>query len=166
LGLVAEPATAKNIVDLYLANTASAQAMADVYQVKLIFAWQPNPYVGKSLSPFELEQTRSFERYCPGVAGMFAAVDAELRSRMDRSPVPGFLDLSRVFEETTEPAYIDFCHLKETANEIIASRLLPAVRERLPGAVRAWEQGAHAPCSTLSAPDCEARPSPPRTGPS
>jgi lysophospholipase L1-like esterase len=133
LSLMAKSAAARDVVDLYLANLAAAQSLADAHGVKTVFAWQPHPYLGKPLTRFESEQARSFERYCPGLARALRDADSELRGRAAQGALPAaFLDLSRAFEGAPEPLYIDFCHLTEEGNARIAERLLPAVLERLP----------------------------------
>jgi lysophospholipase L1-like esterase len=134
-GLVAKSADARGVVDLYLANLAAARVLADAHGVRAIFVWQPHPYLGKALTRFEAEQVQGFERYCPGLTRALGDVDRELRGRAAAGAVPaGFLDLSRVFEGSAGPVYVDFCHLTERGNETVAERLLPVVLAALPHA--------------------------------
>jgi lysophospholipase L1-like esterase len=111
-------------VDIYLATVAEARAQAESRGIRSLFYWQPIVFTKKSPTPYEQRAAsnpsvpRTYYQRSYAIAGE-ALVGSPVRN------------LSDVFGDDAEPVYIDFCHLGEKGNEIIAGAMAPEVAAAL-----------------------------------
>jgi lysophospholipase L1-like esterase len=122
---------AKRVMDLYAANLSLADGLKGEYGFETLFYWQPSVYDKTTLTDYEYQMPDY-----PTYEKTFRAVSAALRQR---GPVLGvehrFQDISDIFESDPAPRFIDFCHVSEAGNALIAERmaedLAPLIEQRL-----------------------------------
>ena len=103
----------------YRANLRVLQALGREYGFEVCCFWQPVPYLHKPLTAYE--QRASGRRDL----GEIMRLGYDAISAADLPPF--FADLSRVFETTTAPRYVDWCHLIGDGNAEVAAAMLPRV---------------------------------------
>jgi hypothetical protein len=111
---------AQEVVDAYLANVRAIQGLAADYGFKACFYWQPVLYDKADLTPFEqvLKETQPahFEAF-------FDDVQQRLGQALHRLDTACFHDISGLFAPLAEPLYVDFSHLSEEGNRLVAERM-------------------------------------------
>lgn len=114
-------AHARAALDNYESNIRIAEILAQQYGFRAYFFWQPClVYGAKPVGPFEkaLQAMGEDQR----------AIDAVYEEAARRSEASGkFIFLGHVFDQVTEPAYIDWVHLAPRGNELVAQ----AITDRL-----------------------------------
>ncbi len=124
------PELANSIVDVYRANLRLLTAMAREYGFELCCFLQPVSFVHKPLTDFEQRASArvllkpAFRQLEDVVRLSYGAV---AHSEMPEC----FTDLSTVFEHTTAPRYVDWCHMVAAGNAEIAAAMLPHIVDAL-----------------------------------
>lgn len=116
---------AKEIVEIYTSNIKAIQALAEEYQFQTLLYWQPVIFSKRVLTRYELEQQEKY-RY---LRELFIETYNLVLEHDELKRNPSFHNVSNLFDRKCMPIYIDFCHVSETANEIIGYRIssdLPA----------------------------------------
>jgi lysophospholipase L1-like esterase len=123
-----QAARAGATLDNYQANVRVLRKLAEAYNFKVLFFWQPSLASGnKPLTPFE-EQFRDELRGSPQ-ANTFAMLEAVNDEAERRSQQGGdYTFLGRIFDTVEEPVYIDhLMHLGPHGNEIVAKAIAQAM---------------------------------------
>jgi hypothetical protein len=107
------------VANVYQRNVRILNALAREYGFVLHCFWQPTVFDKPSRSEFEQVQEADFS-YLRDFN--IAALDA-----LKVSGGEDVVLLSDVFNSTAEPIFIDFCHVGEKGNEMIAEAMLPVV---------------------------------------
>jgi lysophospholipase L1-like esterase len=116
----AEP-LAQDVADLYRANLMTVKALAKHYGFHVLFYWQPLLYDKTRSTPYEDENKRAHRKF----QGFFEKTYQAVRnSELERSHTGMFHDLSRMFADTADPIFVDWCHIGETGNAAIAERMM------------------------------------------
>jgi hypothetical protein len=116
-------ARAKAALDNYQANIRVLRNLAQAYNFKVFFFWQPSLASGnKPLAPFEQQfQSDSAGSAQPNSLAILKAVNEEAAQRALPGPGGDFIYLGEVFDSVQEPIYIDnLMHLGPRGNEIVA----------------------------------------------
>lgn len=114
---------ANEVVSTYEENSAFVSKLAAAYGFKVWFFWQPVVYTKKHPTPVERTYRRSsFGQLMPDV---YHAATQEIRAR------DFAIDLSASFDEQERTVYIDWAHVIEPANEIVAKRIYGHLRPTL-----------------------------------
>jgi hypothetical protein len=111
------PRLADKVVRQYLQGTDVVAALGRQYGFRALFTWQPSLFTKKRLSPEE-ERHKIVDHFD---AALFAAVHREATRQ-----VAGHAhvhDLSGVFDGEPGTVFIDFAHVGEEGNRIVAERL-------------------------------------------
>lgn len=111
-----EVALASDTIRVYEQNLRLIQSLADAYGFKCQFFWQPVVFTKHHLTEFESRAAGDMEFYrsfCLEVYRQAAA--SEFLAQQGR-----FHNISSIFDETSEQCYLDFAHVTEEANEMIA----------------------------------------------
>lgn len=111
---------AREVVDVYLANVRAIAGLGAVYGFTPVFYWQPTLYNKGSLTAFEqiLKDTQ------PGhFESFFTDVQNLLNPEVNRLDPIRFHDISTLLSGHDGPLYIDFSHLSEDGNRLIAERI-------------------------------------------
>ncbi|MDX2031917.1 MAG: hypothetical protein SF339_14675 [Blastocatellia bacterium] len=119
-----QTALARAVVDTYLNNMKIVQGLARTYGFKLLAYWQPVIYTKERLTAYE---TRSLDldfNY-PGMKEFYLETYGQMRQRSDELKATGAIyDISAIFREAGDPIYVDFNHMGERGNSVIARRMM------------------------------------------
>ncbi|MEM8932655.1 MAG: SGNH/GDSL hydrolase family protein, partial [Acidobacteriota bacterium] len=112
------------VLDTYATNVAIVRSLADRYGFAAHFFWQPHLFEKRSRTAYENAEVDRFLGVNPG-ADVFLDRVYQAKRRRDlvrRDPEPVH-DLSRLFADRAEPLFVDWCHLGETGNQLVAERI-------------------------------------------
>ena len=118
---------AQEVVDTYLSNVTLVRAFSKFYGFKCLFYWQPVIYQKQHLTDYE-RQALELEYNYAGMKEFYTETYALLQKRAkDLGPDVAFHDVSSIFNQVQEPIYIDYCHISEKGNGVIAGIMLEDV---------------------------------------
>jgi lysophospholipase L1-like esterase len=124
LGYLAPPqdfegidAVERDVVDMYLFNVQIDRMLAAKFKFRSLFYWQPTVFSKNQLAPFERrllpgDPTRA--EFFRGTYKQVAAVAA----------ANGIIDISGILNNRSKADFIDPYHLNESANQIVADRMV------------------------------------------
>jgi lysophospholipase L1-like esterase len=107
----------QSVVDIYLSNVNIVQSLSKVYAFDALFYWQPTVFAKAELSTYEEDVQAARLELKP----FFASVHSVVQS--SASKVEHFHDLSTLFADRLPPTYVDWCHLGEQGNQVVAERV-------------------------------------------
>ena len=108
---------AREIAADYARNVAFVERLAEDYGFGAFFYWQPTIFSKRSVTDFERSQRDSQQRQ---QRSLQLLANEAIRSSRELGGSHGFRDLSSTLDGLTEPVYLDFCHLSEDGNGLIA----------------------------------------------
>ncbi len=108
---------AKDIIEVYLNNIKIIDALGKAYGFRPLFYWQPVIYTKNNLTPFE----KGFATEPLG--SLYHEAHAVMKANHGEFAHYHFYDISGLFAAAKNPVYIDYCHVNEDANRIIAARI-------------------------------------------
>jgi hypothetical protein len=117
----------KPILDVYFTDVKAVAALGETYGFKTLFYWQPVIYFKNHLTEFEKYFIRDVE-----MKELYHRTYPLLAEQQKASGAPAVQDISQIFAEVKEPLYVDYCHVNETGNGIIARRMAQDVLKLLP----------------------------------
>jgi hypothetical protein len=126
-----DTAPAGGIVSLYRGNLSILEGLGRQYGFRYEAYWQPVVFSRKNPSPYELAQSEKQKQVRPFFAEAYRRVERDSLLRGNAH----FHNLGGVFDTAETPVYIDFCHVTETGNAIIAEAIYADIRpflRRLP----------------------------------
>lgn len=118
---------AQAIVDRYEGQVAQLRALAAAYDFEVLAAWQPVIFSRTNPSEFEQQVINSSLLQHRDV---HLLVSAGVRAST-LATHPDFVDLSGVLDEVSQPVFMDFCHISEEANNLVARALAEKILPRL-----------------------------------
>lgn len=122
---------ARDVVSVFAGNVRVVHALADTLDFEALFYWQPLVFTKSNRTPHEDVVLDDYlERY-PGFDTFYAEVRRAIADDPYLSGHPDFRDLGDVFGADGRPYYVDFAHVSEAANEIIARTIAQDLRPRL-----------------------------------
>ncbi len=110
----------ESVAKIYYGNMKIVQALADSYGFKFKFYWQPTIYQKDVLSDYEKKVKKSMKALAPLFKEAYN--QALAKGRVD-GVTRGFRDLSNVFRGVKSPVFIDFCHITEKGNQLMAGHI-------------------------------------------
>jgi len=118
---------AEGIVRLYRGNLEIVEALSKQYGFRYEAYWQPVVFSKKNLSLYEQLQSDKQQHVRPLFVDVYRRVgqDSVLLNN-DR-----FHNISSIFDVTGSPVYLDFCHITEAGNAIIAQKMFAGIRSSL-----------------------------------
>jgi lysophospholipase L1-like esterase len=112
-----DPATAASqTIEHYRFVVESVKNLGRDYDFDVLFYWQPTLFQKQSRTAFETQAAAKNEAY----EGFFQTVYTSMRGDAAFAGDPQFHNLSEIFARETQPLFIDFCHIGEQGNELIA----------------------------------------------
>jgi lysophospholipase L1-like esterase len=108
----------RDVITTYLGNMELLQVLSEHYHFKTLAYWQPTIFQKPHLTKYERAQRDQKE----AMAGFFRETYATLR----QTPLPrktAVQDVSQLFSDVREPLYVDWVHLGESGNAMIAKRM-------------------------------------------
>lgn len=115
----------------YLATVALARAVAAANGVATLFFWQPSLFGKKRLSAHEARYQNDAAPVPALRAPLFRAVYAAVTSDPAFHANPDAVDLGNLFDDRTEPLFVDPFHPGEKGTDILVDAMLPAVERVL-----------------------------------
>jgi len=143
--LASREALSRQVLTLYARNMDLVKVLGQSYGFKTLFYWQPTIFDKKHLTEYEESQRRSIEGLqplCEGVRGCMRL------GEIVAEHADAFCDLGETFAGVSEPVFIDWCHVSEWGNEVIARRIAADALRGLGSssaagrqAQKGWQQG-------------------------
>jgi hypothetical protein len=119
----AEP-LAHDVVEAYRTNLETVKALSQHFGFKVLFYWQPLLYDKMSLTAYEEDNRKAHAKFQTFFEKTYQAIRT---SNLERSHGGIFHDLSQIFVDTSDPVFVDWCHLGETGNIHIVNRMMKDV---------------------------------------
>ena len=120
---------AQEVVEMYYGNIAVVESLSKSFGFRTLFYWQPTIFGKQTLSHYESREREKLQN----AEEFFLETGREIRKRSEAGTEGILKDLSDVFREVSSPLYIDWCHLGEYGNSLVAQKIvediLPLVRE-------------------------------------
>ncbi len=107
---------ALGIVDYYVASAALLEGLSQVYGFDYQLFWQPVLFTESHLSEEEATAVRFRDK---SLGYLYDRVYFEIRTR----DIAHFHDISDALAARQESVYIDFCHIAEEGNRLVAQRM-------------------------------------------
>jgi hypothetical protein len=120
---------AREVIAAYLANMRLVRLLAREYGFRPIFFWQPVITTKKFKTPDERRWVEDYTSDPERRQVLYEAIIDERRRHSTLVEGSDIIDLSALFDDWTEPVYIDLYHLSETGNATVAEAMLPAVAQ-------------------------------------
>jgi hypothetical protein len=120
---------AREVIAVYLANMRLVRLLAGEYAFQPIFFWQPVITTKKFKTPDERRWVADYTNDPERRRLLYEAVINERRRHPELIEASDIIDLSALFDDWTEPVYIDLYHLSEAGNAAAAEAMLPAVAQ-------------------------------------
>ena len=118
---------AREVIAAYLANVRLIRLLADGYGFRSIFFWQPVITTKKFKTQDERRWVDDYTNNPERRRLLYEAMIGERRRHPGLVESSDIIDLSALFDDWTEPVYIDLYHLSEAGNAAVAEAMLPAV---------------------------------------
>jgi len=129
-------ALAAEVVANYAANLRLIRLLAREYGFRPIFFWQPVLTTKRTLTRDEQRWGKDYTKHPEARRRLYAAILDARRGCREIADANDTVDLSTLFDDRTDPVYIDLYHLSEAGNAAVAEAMLPS----LAAAARAQEQ--------------------------
>jgi len=110
---------AGDIVRLYRGNLEIVEALSRHFGFRYKAYWQPTVFSRINPSPYERRQSDKQQEIHP----LFAEAYRRIAQDSLLCANPQFHDISNVFDRIDTPVYLDFCHITEAGNAIVARRM-------------------------------------------
>ena len=115
-----EDTLAHAVIDKYGNNVRIVGALAKQYGFKSLFYWQPTIFQKRHLTEYESSWHQEVRPIEPFFLSTYAALGRRMGDIGRHSPI---VDLSEIFADVKVPLYVDWCHLAEGGNVLIAKRM-------------------------------------------
>jgi hypothetical protein len=109
----------QDVVHTYCSNMDLAKTLGDRYGFSSLIYWQPTIFHKGSRTPYEQAEMDRAKATEPFYRTTYELIERHRCGEHRAS----FHDLSGIFAEVREPVFVDWCHLGETGNEIVAKRI-------------------------------------------
>jgi lysophospholipase L1-like esterase len=117
-------ALARAVTEKYLSNVKLAQALSKSYGFKCLFYWQPMIYQKRQLTDYE-RRAIELEYNFAGMKEFYAETYGLMQKRAEGPERdPALHDISAIFDQVSAPIYIDYCHLGEKGNGMVARAMV------------------------------------------
>jgi lysophospholipase L1-like esterase len=102
------------------------QHLAKLYDMRVVFVWQPVPYLKRPLCTYEKEYLDRFMHNRRDLVSFYHTVDDDVR-QLGKEFGDNLLILSDLFEGHNECVFSDYVHTTEEANRAIAEQIAQRV---------------------------------------
>ena len=106
-----------------------ARLLAREHRFEPIFFWQPVITTKKFKTQDERRWVNDYTNDPERRRLLYEAIVGERQRHPELIDASDIIDLSALFDDWTEPVYIDLYHLSETGNAAVADAMLPAVAQ-------------------------------------
>lgn len=112
-----DPNLVAGVSNAYIKNIEIVQMLAEQYRFTALFYLQPAIFNKTTLSPYEEMQIAAATPYREFFENCYTAISERA------SHITGFRDISDVLAEREEPSFLDFMHIDEEANGVVADAI-------------------------------------------
>lgn len=105
------------VLKAYVGNMRIVQALGAEYGFRSLFFWQPTIFDKQTLTPYEQSERAKQSTLRPLV---FAINDGVRNGQLAGIDPASFVDFSKMFESEEPAIFIDWCHVGERGNNMIA----------------------------------------------
>jgi lysophospholipase L1-like esterase len=109
---------ALEVLTVYKANIEMVRALGDQFRFKCLFYWQPTVFQKAHLTAHEEAQKVEMK---PMEPFLLRTYEAFRQSGLSPKPEHSFNDLSLVLADVKAPLFLDWSHISESGNEMIAA---------------------------------------------
>lgn len=120
-------ALAREVLAAYLGNVRLARLLAREHRFEPLFFWQPVITTKKFKTQDERRWVNDYTNDPERRRLLYEAIVGERQRHPELIDASDIIDLSALFDDWTEPVYIDLYHLSEAGNAAVAEVMLPAV---------------------------------------
>jgi lysophospholipase L1-like esterase len=117
---------AQAVITTYTNNIELVTALSKHYGFKTLFYWQPTIFYKTNLTKYERSQLDEMHPIEPFVRQTY---DLMKQGALVAKHEPSFHDLTLMLSEVQQPIYLDWCHLGEAGNKLVAERMAQDVLE-------------------------------------
>lgn len=110
---------AQETLDLYHENMRLVYSLGEQRDFKSLFYWQPTVFDKRSLSDYEKEREQDVDF----LRDFLKSVNKHVVTENINHESLYYFDISDIFEDEKEPVFIDYCHVSEYGNSVIAKRM-------------------------------------------
>ena len=111
---------ASETIEVYLKNITTINLWAKEYGFKAIYYWQPTIFSKTELSDFEKLEAEKFSF----IMDMVQASNHYAGNIQINQELTAFYNISDIFRNESKPVFIDYCHVSEYGNSVIAKRMV------------------------------------------
>lgn len=117
-------ALAQSVIDVYFNNMKIVQALSRTYNFEFICYWQPVIFTKQYLSDYE-KRSMELDFNYPGMKEFYLDTYSLMQQRGEvQKNETSFHNISSIFQDVHEPVYVDFNHMGEKGNSVIARRMV------------------------------------------
>ena len=114
------PGLNRDVVTAYYANMRAIDGLAKAYGFRVLLYWQPVLYNKRSRTAFEEKMIHTQPEH---FQAFFSSVEALIREQGAQWETCDFHYIGDLFEHASQPLYIDFSHISEEGNHLVAERI-------------------------------------------
>jgi len=122
-----KPDLSKSCLDIYKTNVEIIESLSKAFNFKTYFILQPTIFQKNTLTSYESNVKQATIKSCPGLKELYKITYALLLNDEKLNKDTHFFSLKNIFSTTIDPVFIDWCHLSETGNEIIAKEIFKRI---------------------------------------
>ncbi|HEV2100440.1 MAG TPA: hypothetical protein VGR45_16155, partial [Stellaceae bacterium] len=115
------------VIAIYAANLRLIRLLAHAHGFRPIFFWQPVITTKRMLTRDEQRWDKDYTKNPEARRRLYTAILGARRRFREIAEAADTVDLSALFDDWTNPVYIDLYHLSETGNAAVAEAMLPTV---------------------------------------
>lgn len=115
---------ARQIIEEYRKNMDLVERLSQSYGFKYVFLWQPVLF---TVNPKTEEEQKALAVRPKGLEELYIYT-YELAEKLN---TPNFYNLSHLFDGKTETFFIDYCHIGERQNQIVADKIFELIKNEL-----------------------------------
>ncbi len=122
----------KEVLSIYCEIMETVRSTGKRLGFESCFFWQPSIYTKKTLTEFEAKEKENKPEY----ADMLFKVNSLISEFQALCEKNGFFDIHHCIDDCDDGIYLDFAHVSEQGNRMIASIMEPPVRAALEESLR------------------------------
>jgi len=111
---------AKETIEVYLKNNTTINLWAKEYGFKVVYYWQPTIFSKPELSDFEKKEAEKYG-FIKDIVHAADVHTSNIKAEMESSV---FYNISDIFRNESKPIFIDYCHVSEYGNSVIADKMV------------------------------------------
>ena len=115
------------VSNVFIEVLTTIQLLGEKKNFKPLFFWTPTIYSKKNLTEYEKKEQDTSAKY----RTFFDAVNSKVADSLNRNLDVEYYDFSHLFDKYEEGIFLDFAHISERGNMIMAKEMQPLVEEAL-----------------------------------